>query len=100
MAALAVDERRKRFAGRKPLPVPEPVAALRANTRSRHRSSMTTRPAGFGQLAEVATELAKQLDEFVRIACPRPVGSVVGMLTAHPQPDRDCQADPSGTSGQ
>jgi hypothetical protein len=39
-----------------------------------HDEARSATQNGFVQLAEVATELAHEYDEFVRIACPGPVG--------------------------
>lgn len=38
-----------------------------------HAEASSASQAGFVELAKVATELAHEYDEFVRIACPGPV---------------------------
>jgi hypothetical protein len=39
-----------------------------------HEEARIAEQSGLLQLAQVATELAEEYDEFVRIACPGPVG--------------------------
>lgn len=59
------------------LPAPAPLAVLCAQYKDSaalmHAEARSASQAGFGQLAKVATELADEYDEFVRIACPPPV---------------------------
>lgn len=59
------------------LPAPAPLAVLCAQYKESaalmHAEARSASQAGFAQLAEVATELAEEYDEFVRIACPPPV---------------------------
>jgi hypothetical protein len=60
------------------LPAPAPLAVLceqyRASALIMHEEARSAEQNGFVQLAAVATELAHEYDEFVRIACPEPVG--------------------------
>lgn len=59
------------------LPAPGPMAVLCAQYRDSalimHAEASSASQAGFVELAKVATELAHEYDEFVRIACPGPV---------------------------
>ncbi|EGD41679.1 mucin-5AC [Nocardioidaceae bacterium Broad-1] len=59
------------------LPAPQPLAVLCAQYKESaalmHAEARSASQAGFSQLAKVATELAHEYDEFVRIACPPPV---------------------------
>jgi hypothetical protein len=61
-----------------PLPAPEPLAVLceqyKASALIMHEEARSAAQNGFVHLAEVATDLAKEYDEFVRIACPGPLG--------------------------
>lgn len=61
-----------------PLPAPQPLAVLceqyTASALIMHAEARSAAQIGFVQLAAVATELAHEYDEFVRIACSDPVG--------------------------
>lgn len=61
-----------------PLPAPQPLAVLceqyTASALIMHEEARSAAQNGFVQLAKVATELAHEYDEFVRIACSGPVG--------------------------
>jgi hypothetical protein len=76
-AALALDERGTPHRP-ETLPAPAPLAVLCAQYKSSalimHDEARSATQNGFVQLAEVATELAHEYDEFVRIACHVPVG--------------------------
>ena len=62
----------------KSLPAPAPLAVLcsqyKAAALIMHDEAQSAAQNGFDQLAKVATELAHEYDEFVRIACPGSVG--------------------------
>jgi hypothetical protein len=76
-AALALEERGTPHRP-EPLPAPEPLAVLceqyKASAVLMHEEARSATQNKLFQLADVATELAHEYDEFVRIACPGPVG--------------------------
>jgi hypothetical protein len=76
-AALALEERGTPHRP-EPLPAPEPLAVLceqyKASALLMHEEARSATQNKLFQLADVATELAHEYDEFVRIACPGPVG--------------------------